>query len=70
MTWIVVWGLTALAASALGGLIAAARNRDYSAWMAWCFIFPPLLLLLVLLPRHQGARPRRATLDEHERYEL
>lgn len=70
MTWIVVWGLTALAASAVAGLVAGSKNRDYSAWMAWCFLVPPLLLLLVLMPKGQGARHRRPTLDEHERYEI
>ena len=70
MTWIVVWGLPALAASALGGLVAGAKNRDSSAWMAWCFILPPLLILLALLPRAEGPRRRRPTLDEHERFEV
>jgi hypothetical protein len=70
MTWIVVWGLTALAASALGGLVAGSKNRDYSAWMAWCFLMPPLLVLLLLMPRAEGSRRRRPTLDEHERFEV
>jgi hypothetical protein len=42
------------------------KNRDYSSWMAWCFVLPPLVLILLLLPRHQGVRPRQPRLDAGE----
>ena len=67
MQWIVIWGVCALAAAILGGLIAGLKNRDYSAWIAWCFVLPPLVVLLLLLPKKQGPRPRQPTLDEINR---
>lgn len=64
---IAVWGLIAIAASILGGLVAGAKNRDYSFWIAWCFVLPPMLLVLLVLPRHEGQRPRRPSVDEEDR---
>jgi len=63
----VIWGGVALAGAAVGGIIAGMKNRDYSSWIAWCFVLPPLVLVLLLLPRHQGPRPRQPRLDEGER---
>ncbi|MCB1510804.1 MAG: hypothetical protein KDJ36_07855 [Hyphomicrobiaceae bacterium] len=50
-----------------GGIIAGLKNRDLSAWIAWGFLFPPSLIVLLLLPAHRGQRPRRPTLDEEDR---
>jgi hypothetical protein len=66
--WIVVWGLGCFLSAVVGGIIAHVRNRDPSAWAAWAFLFPPALLLLVLIGRNQGPRPRRPTLDEEDRH--
>jgi hypothetical protein len=60
LTGIVVWGGVALASAIAGGVVASAKNRDYSAWTAWCFLLPPLVLILLALPRRQGVRGRRA----------
>ena len=65
---IVIWGFVAIASGVLAGILAGVKNRDYSFWIAWCFLFPPLLLFLVMLPRHDGPRPRKPTLDEQERH--
>ncbi len=60
MTYFVIWGLTAIAAAIIGGFLASSKNRDYSAWAAWCFIFPPLLIALFFTPKYTGPpRPRR-----------
>lgn len=67
MQWIVIWGGTAIAASALAALIAGLKNREYSSWMAWCFLFPPLILVLLLMPTNKGPRPRPPRLDELDR---
>ena len=67
MFWIAIWGVTAVSAAALAGLLAGAKNRDYSFWMAWCFLIPPLVLWLAMLPRLSGPRPRRPSLDELDR---
>jgi hypothetical protein len=63
---IVIWGGVAVASATVGGLLAGVKNRDYSSWIAWCFVLPPLVLLLLLLPRFQGARPRQPRLDQSE----
>jgi hypothetical protein len=64
---IVVWGLIAIGSAGLAGVLAGVKNREYSFWMSWCFLLPPLVLFLLLLPKLQGQRPRRPTLDEQER---
>ena len=64
---IVVWGLIAIGSAALAGVLAGVKNREYSFWMSWCFLVPPLVLFLLLLPRLQGPRPRRPSIDEQER---
>jgi len=68
MAYIVYWGLSALAAAAVAGILAGVKNRDYSFWMAWCFLVPPLVIMLALLPRLSGTRPRRPSLDEEDRF--
>lgn len=66
---IVLWGLVALVSAIMSGLLAGWKNRDYSVWMAWGFIVPILPpLLLLIMPRRQGARPRRPSLDEDDRH--
>lgn len=64
---IALWGLVAIGAAVAAGILAAARNRDHSWWAAWCFVLPPMLVVLLLLPRNTGERPRRPTLDEEDR---
>ena len=64
--WIVVWGLIALASAVLGGIIASYKRRDHSAWAAWCFVFPPLLIVVALLQANSGPRPRRPSLDQDD----
>lgn len=66
MQWIVIWGLTATASAVLGGIVAGLKRRDHSAWAGWCFVLPPLLLVLLVLPKNKGERPRRPTLDEED----
>ena len=63
---IAFWGIGSTLASLLGGIVAYRKRRDHSAWAAWCFVFPPLLLLVLLLRRNAGTRPRRPTLDDED----
>jgi hypothetical protein len=63
---IAIWGLVAIAASIAAGIMAAAKNRDHSWWAAWCFVFPPMLIVLTLLGRNTGPRPPRRPLDDGE----
>lgn len=64
MKWIVVWGAVALASAILGGIFANQKNRDGSSWAAWCFLFPPLVVWAMLMPRNRGPRPARKPVDD------
>ena len=64
--WIVVWGLGSLVAAIAGGIIANYKNRDPSSWAAWCFVFPPLLIVVALLQTNPGPRPRRRSMDDED----
>ena len=55
---IVWWGLIALACSAAAGILAFRKNRDVSFWMSWCFVLPPLVLMLLPMTRLSVPRPR------------
>jgi hypothetical protein len=66
MQGIVIWGAAALAAMIVAGILAGRKNRDYSFWMGWSFIFPPAVLVLMILPKLGGARPKRRSLDEED----
>ncbi|MCH9764812.1 MAG: hypothetical protein K0U34_02300 [Alphaproteobacteria bacterium] len=66
---IIIWGGLALVSAIAAGLLAGWKNRDYSFWMAWGFIIPVLPpLLLLIMPRHQGPRPKRPSLDDDDRH--
>jgi len=63
---IAIWGLVALASAVMAGLLAGYKRLDHSWWAGWSFIFPPMLLLLVLLRANAGPRRRQPTLDEQD----
>lgn len=63
---IAIWGIVSIAAAVAAGIIAAVRNRDHSWWAAWSFVFPPMLIILLLMPKNTGPRPRRPSLDEED----
>lgn len=46
---ITVWGLTALVSGMLGAFLASAKRRSADSWAATAFLFPPSLLVLLLL---------------------
>ena len=64
---IAAWGLTAIASAVAGGVIASVKRRDHSSWAAWCFILPPLVLLVAIMPKNAGPRPVRRSLDDDDR---
>lgn len=68
MTYIAYWGLTAIAALLIAGILAVRKNRDYSFWMAWSFLVPPLVVLLAAMPKLGGPPPRRKSLDEEDQH--
>ena len=67
---IAIWGIVAIASAIIAGIVAGAKRRDHSFWAAWSFLFPPMLLILLLMPSNKGPRPRRPGLDELEEQEL
>jgi hypothetical protein len=67
---IAIWGLVAIAAAIIGGIVAGAKRRDHSFWAAWSFLFPPMLLILLVMPSNKGPRQRRPGLDELEQREV
>jgi hypothetical protein len=69
MLWIVAWGVIAVLASVLAAFLAGIKNRDYSYWMAWCFLLPPAVLWLLIMPKKKGPRPRKPRLDDIDRRE-
>lgn len=67
---IVAWGVVAIASAIMGAIMANWKNRDYSAWAAWCFLMPPLLIALLLTPKNKGPTPRQPTLDQLDRRDI
>jgi hypothetical protein len=57
--YIAIWGVTAVICAFLAGLLAGIKRRDHSFWAAWSFFVPPMLLILVCLPKNHGPKPRR-----------
>lgn len=64
---IAIWGVAAIACSLAAALVAGVKRRDHSFWAAWSFMFPPMLLVLLVMPTNPGPRPRRPSLDDEER---
>ena len=64
--WIVIWGAVSMISAVLAGVLAGVKRRDHSFWAAWSFIVPPMLLVLLLLPKNQGPKRRRPSLDEED----
>jgi hypothetical protein len=63
---IAIWGIVAVVASVLAGIVAGAKRRDHSFWAAWSFLVPPMLLILLVMPSNKGPRPKRPSIDEVE----
>ena len=64
--FIALWGVVSIASAIAAGILAAVKNRDHSWWAAWSFVFPPMLIILLLMSKNTGPRPRRPTLDEED----
>jgi hypothetical protein len=64
--YIVIWGLTAIAASILAGIVAGVKNRHVSFWMGWSFILPPMLIALFLIPALKQPRLARPSDDDDD----
>lgn len=64
--YIVIWGLTAIAASLLAGAVAGVKNRNVSYWMGWCFVLPPMVIALFLIPALKEPRGSRRSDDDDD----
>ena len=64
--WVVIWGAVAIGSAIAAGFLAASKRRDHSSWAAWAFVFPPILLVYLMVPKNQGEKKRRPTLDEED----
>ena len=63
---IVAIGVTMIVSAIIAAVLAGMKNRDISFWVAWSFLFPPMVIALAFMPRLTGRRPRRTTLDEED----
>jgi hypothetical protein len=55
--FIAIYGTIAFLAATAAGIIAGMKRRDYSFWAAWTLLFPPFIIVLLLLPKFTGVRP-------------
>jgi cyanate permease len=64
---ITVYLTSALVAGLAATLVARAKNRHSGYWMLVCFLLPPLILLLLILPKGRHVyHPRRDPFGEIE----
>ncbi len=68
--FIAIYGSLMLLTSVVAGIIAYAKRRDVSYWMTLAFLFPPFVIMLILMTKNVGARPRRESLEAQERREM
>jgi cyanate permease len=61
---ITIYLASALVAGTLGGTIAPRKKRHSGFWTTAAFLFPPLLLILIVLPRGRYV-PRVQPHDDH-----
>ncbi|MEQ1616394.1 MAG: hypothetical protein ABL904_26885 [Hyphomicrobiaceae bacterium] len=66
LKWIAIWGVVAIGSAIAAGVLAGIKRRDHSFWAAWSFVFPPMLLVLLVLSKNQGPKKRQPTLDEED----
>jgi ABC-type Fe3+-siderophore transport system permease subunit len=69
-TFVAIYGSLMLVALVAAGILAYLRGRDVSYWMTLSFLFPPFIILLFLMPKQTGPRPRREGLEAQEDREL
>ncbi|KAB2851681.1 MAG: hypothetical protein F9K44_00705 [Hyphomicrobiaceae bacterium] len=68
--WILYYVAATFGAMMLALLIGRIKNRDAQQWAFFCFLFPPAILLLLVLPRRQSPRPKRMSWEEDHRRTL
>ena len=61
---ITIYLVSAVVAGLIATIVARAKRRHSGYWMLGCFLFPPLLLLLLVLPKGKNVHdPERDPFD-------
>lgn len=63
---VAVWGIAAIAGMIIGAIVASVKRLDWSAWAAWCFFFPPALIILLMQSKNTGPPVKKPSLDEDD----
>lgn len=62
---ITIYLVAAFVAGLVATMVARAKNRHSGYWMLVCFLFPPLILLLLVLPKGKNVHdPQRDPFEE------
>lgn len=61
---ITIYLSSALVAGVLAGAVASAKRRHQAYWTVSCFLLPPLVLVLLLLPRGHTTYTPREPMDD------
>ncbi len=65
--WLTLYLVASLLASVIAGIACYAKQRHAGYWIAVSFLFPPFVLILLLLPKGRGihyyGEPRSDSLD-------
>jgi hypothetical protein len=69
-TFIAVYGSIAVIAAIVAAIVAAVKRRDYSYWATVTLLFPPMLAVLLIMPRNKGLRRGRESLEDQEERQL
>jgi hypothetical protein len=65
--FVAIYGSLAVLCSVLAGIAAYIKRRDPSYWIATSFLFPPAIIMLLLMKKNEGPRPTRPTLDSEDK---
>jgi hypothetical protein len=68
--FIAVYGSIAFIAAIVAAVIAAIKRRDYSYWATVTLLFPPMLAVLLIMPKNGGPRRGRESLEAQEERQL
>lgn len=62
-------GIAMIVSGIVGAFVAGMKNRLPNFWGALCFLIPPALLVLLILPKNRGPAPRRRSLDAEDHHD-
>lgn len=70
--YVAIIGVVCLVSAVFGALIAKIKRRSADTWAFASFIFPPLILILILMPKNteqrQQARLSKKELEDVKEY--